>query len=139
VSVYGVGWHDFLPADRISGEFLANDELPAAYASAGAVLNDHWPDMAAEGFLSNRLFDAAACASRIVTDEATGLTDVFGDGPRTYRDVDDLRRLLGADLDAEFPGRDERLRLASRIAEHHSFDARAAVLIDRARELRSRR
>ncbi len=139
VSVYGVGWGDFLPADRISAEFLANDSLPAAYASAGAVLNDHWPDMAAQGFLSNRLFDAAACASRIVTDDATGLADVFGSVVRTYADADDLRRLLAGDLDEAFPSRDERLRLATRIAEHHSFDARVAVLIDRARELRSRR
>ncbi len=79
LSVYGVGWEAYLPPEKIRGEFIANADLPAAYAGAGVVLNDHWPDMAAEGFLSNRLFDAAACGSRILTDEATGLADVFGD------------------------------------------------------------
>ncbi len=139
LSVYGVGWQEFLPPDRISGDFIGNEELPAAYASAGAVLNDHWPDMAAQGFLSNRLFDAAACACRIVTDPATGLADVFGDGLRTYTDPADLAELLSGDLDDQFPDRESRLALASRIAQHHSFDARAAVLIARARELRGRR
>ena len=32
------------------------------------VLNDHWEDMRAEGFLSNRLFDAVASGARVVTD-----------------------------------------------------------------------
>ena len=139
LSVYGVGWDAFLPPEQISGEFIGNADLPAAYASAGVVLNDHWPDMAAQGFLSNRLFDAAACASRIATDPAAGLSDVFGDGPRTYADADGLASLVGGELDEQFPDRDSRLALARRIAEHHSFDARASVLIARARELRGRR
>jgi hypothetical protein len=138
-SVYGVGWEAYLPPEQISGEFIGNESLPAAYASAGAVLNDHWPDMAAQGFLSNRLFDAAACASRIVTDAATGLADVFGDDLRTYADEASLAALLSGDLDDQFPDREARLALARRVALHHSFDARAAVLIARARELRGRR
>jgi hypothetical protein len=136
VAVYGVGWEEFLPPERIKGEFIANPDLPAAYAAAGVVLNDHWTDMASEGFLSNRLFDAAACGSRVLSDPATGLADVFGDTVRTYADPETLTALLSSDRDEAFPGREERLGLAARVATHHSFDARAAVLIERARELR---
>ena len=139
LSVYGVGWEEYLPPERISGAFIANPDLPAAYASAGVVLNDHWPDMAAEGFLSNRLFDAAACGTRVLSDEAVGLTDVFGDAVRTYADPAGLVDVLSGDLDAAFPDRAARLSLAGRIARQHSFDARAEVLIARARELRSGR
>jgi hypothetical protein len=139
VSVYGVGWGEYLPPQRIRGEFIPNDQLPAAYASAGVILNDHWKDMADQGFLSNRLFDAAACGSRILTDEATGLADVFGDVVRTYSGAGELRAAIGGDLEASFADRAARLALAERVAEHHSFDARAAVLIERARDLRSRR
>jgi O-antigen biosynthesis protein len=136
LSVYGVGWEEYLPPDRISGSFIANPDLPAAYAAAGVVLNDHWPDMAAEGFLSNRLFDAAACGTRVLSDEATGLSDVFGDTVRTYADPAGLVGALQGDLDTAFPDRPARLALAERVARDHSFDARAAVLIERARELR---
>lgn len=139
LAVHGVGWEEFLPPERIRGTFLANPDLPAAYASAGVVLNDHWPDMAAQGFLSNRLFDATACGARVLTDDAVGLTDVFGDTVRTYADAQGLVDALGADLDASFPDRATRLALAERIALEHSFDARAGVLIERARELRSGR
>ena len=136
LSIYGVGWEEFLPAERIQGEFLPNPELPAAYAAAGVVLNDHWPDMATEGFLSNRLFDAVACGSRVLSDEATGLRDVFGDSVVTYQDAESLTRILRSDWDTAFPDRDARLAAAERIARDHSFDARARVLIQRARELR---
>jgi glycosyltransferase involved in cell wall biosynthesis len=136
LDVFGVGWEQFLPPERIRGEFLANTDLPAAYAAAGIVLNDHWPDMAREGFLSNRLFDAAACGTRVLTDRATGLTDVFGDGLRTYADERDLVALLRRPREAVFPDRSARLALAKQVADHHSFDARAADLIARARELR---
>lgn len=139
VSVYGVGWDAFLAPDQIRGEFIANTDLPAAYASAGVVLNDHWADMARDGFLSNRLFDAAACGSRVLTDAAAGAVDVFGDAMRTYADPAELVDVLRAPRDEAFASREERLALAARIAEHHSFDARAEVLIARARELRSAR
>ena len=138
VSVYGVGWGEFLSPDQIAGEFIPNDELPAAYASAGIVLNDHWPDMAAEGFLSNRLFDAAASGSRLLSDDAAGLTDVFGDSVRTYADASSLRQALDGGP-GSFPDRATRIALAQRIARDHSFDARARVLIDRAQALRAGR
>lgn len=136
VAVHGVGWEEFLPPGLIAGEFVEPDDLPAAYASAGVVLNDHWPDMAREGFLSNRLFDATATATRVLSDPATGMSDVFGDVVRTAATGSELVGILAGDRDVEFAAREERRALAERIAREHSFDARAAALIERVRTLR---
>ncbi len=136
LAIYGVGWDAYLPGDRIRGDFLPNAALPAAYASAGIVLNDHWPDMAAEGFLSNRLFDAAATGTRIVSDPAAGLGEVFGDVVRTYRSPSELCELIGPGSAGAFPDRAARLELASRIAREHSFEARARALIAQAEQAR---
>ena len=136
VSVYGVGWEAYLEADRIRGEFLPNDALPAAYASAGIVLNDHWPDMAREGFLSNRLFDAVASGARVVSDPATGLVEVFGDAVQVASTPEALCALLTGDRAALLPNRADRLAAAGRIARDHSFQARARVLIEHAERLR---
>ena len=130
VAIYGVGWPDYLPTERIAGEFLPNDRLPAAYASAGIVLNDHWPQMAQEGFLSNRLFDAAATGTRVLSDEAQGLREVFGDGIVTWRDEAELTSLLRRPREEVFPSREQRRELAAHIAREHSFDARALRLRD---------
>lgn len=130
LSVYGVGWDAFLPPGRIAGEFLPNVDLPRAYASACVVLNDHWREMADLGFLSNRLFDATATATRVLSDDARGLADVFGSTVVTYGSEDELVELLREPRDALFPSREERVELADRIAREHSFDVRAGVLVE---------
>lgn len=135
VTLYGVGWQEFVDPARIAGDFLPNVELPAAYASARVVLNDHWADMANQGFLSNRLFDAVATGTRVLSDEAVGLKDVLGDVVRVYNGVDELREIL-ADPAAAFPSREVRLQAAERIARDESFDARAAVLVNRVLAIR---
>ncbi len=135
VTLYGVGWQELIDPACIAGEFLPNDELPAAYASATVVLNDHWADMAKQGFLSNRLFDAAATGTRVLSDEAVGLQDILGDVVRTYRSVEELREIL-VDPAAAFPSHEVRLQAAQRIARDESFDARAAVLVNRVLAMR---
>ena len=136
LAVFGVGWQEFLPSARIASEFLPNERLPAAYASAGIVLNDHHPDMAEQGFLSNRLFDALASGARVLTDRAAGIDEVFGSAVVVFDDEDDLVRILEAPANQVFPDRESRLRSARRIGEQHSFDARAKVLLERVRVLR---
>lgn len=139
LTLYGVGWGEYLDERLIAGEFLPNDLLPVAYAGAGVVLNDHWHDMASSGFLSNRLFDAVASGTRVLSDRAAGLETVFGDAVRTYGHPADIADILREPRDQAFASRSTRLAEARRIAQEHSFDARAARLIERARELRGRR
>ena len=137
--VYGVGWEEFIAPGVIGGEFVANDELPAKYASAGIVLNDHHAEMASDGFLSNRLFDAVATGTRVVSDRATGLAEVFGDVVPMFDDNNGLVELLARPVEEVFPDEQARAVVAERIRQHHSFDARAEVLLERARELRGTR
>lgn len=136
LEIFGVGWEEFLPTERISGQFVANEELPRAYAGAGIVLNDHHRDMASAGFLSNRLFDAVASGARVLTDRVVGIDDVFGDAVVVFDDQDHLIRLLASPAEEIFPTRNERVIHAQRIAREHSFDTRAQVLIERAESLR---
>ena len=126
IAVWGGGWEGRIDPRFLRGAFLPNGDVPAAYASAGIVLNDHWADMAAQGFLSNRLFDAVAAGAAVVSDEALGLTEVLPT-VRTYRTADDLRALLTDP--GLLPSFDERAAAAAMVAREHSFDARAARLI----------
>lgn len=133
-AIYGIGWDGLVDANLVRGDFLPNDALPAAYASAGVVLNDHWPDMAAAGFLSNRLFDAVACGAVVISDEAEGMAEVLP-SVRTYRSVPELHDLLSDP--SRWPSAEERATAAAQVAREHSFDARAKVLVETARGLRS--
>ncbi|MBA8991680.1 hypothetical protein FHW23_002958 [Curtobacterium pusillum] len=135
--VHGPGWADLVPPASLGEPSLSREEVARSYASARVVLNDHWPDMAAGGFVSNRVFDVLASGGVVVTDPVAGLAEVL-DVPTlaVARSRDDLAALL--DPARLWPSPVERAAVAARIAAEHSFDARAAVLLDAARTERAR-
>jgi spore maturation protein CgeB len=138
LAVFGSQWGDFIPASFVRGEFVPNHELGALYAAAGVVLNDHWPDMRREGFVSNRLFDAVACGARVVSDDVAGLGDLFGASVQVVHDAAELGTLLrGGDLDRVFGTLAERRAVAERVRREHTFLQRARRLLDVALEVRA--
>ncbi len=133
LSLYGVGWSEFVDPALIAGEFMDNADLPAAYANAALVLNDHHGEMAASGFLSNRLFDAVAAGARVVSDPALGLAEVFGSSVVEYQSPEQLAE-IAANPDAFFPDPNSAEARADRdrIRNEHNFRARARYLIEQA-------
>jgi hypothetical protein len=133
LAVWGEGWADLVPDGVQRGTFMPNDELPALYRSARVVLNDHWDDMARDGFLSNRLFDAAASGALVVTDPVPGVEELFGGAVLPYRDVAELRTLLRrGDAVSDV----ERAERGTRIGTEHSFRRRAETLLGAVRQHR---
>jgi hypothetical protein len=132
LEVIGSGWSEHGVATAADG--IANDDLGAAYATAGVVLNDHHDDMRAHGFVSNRVFDVLAVGGRLLTDEVAGLDDVLGTHVPTWHDAADLARLVRPPYDA-WPSAEERRATAERVVAEHSFDARAATLLSAAQAL----
>lgn len=138
IALFGSGWEQFVDPMYVRAEHLDNVSVPAAYRGADIVLNDHWDDMAQEGFYSNRLFDAVACGARVVSDEVEGVVDVLGPSVQTYRTVDDLRVLLDPTAPC-WPDAAGLRANAVRVAAEHSFDRRARQLLDDVLALRQER
>ncbi|MGO4493785.1 glycosyltransferase, partial [Arthrobacter sp. 2YAF22_2] len=65
IRIYGGGWSGLVPDEVIAGEYIPNGQLRRYYSSAGTTLNDHWPDMRNQGFISNRIFDVVAAGGRV--------------------------------------------------------------------------
>jgi spore maturation protein CgeB len=131
-ALFGSGWEAGPAKGHLVDSYVPNVGLRRYYSGAAAVLCDHWPDMRDEGFIANRLFDAAACGARIVTDEVEGLDAVFGPGVMVVRSPDELRACLeglrrsdASDLDA----------LREGVLQHHTFDHRIASILARVHEM----
>jgi GT2 family glycosyltransferase len=138
LSVFGADWGPLVPAEFIKGTYVPNEELAAAYRSAGVVLNDHWDDMREQGFLSNRLFDAVASGARVITDDVAGLREVFGPNVQVAHDAESLAKLVRPDtFDDVFGDEGTRIEWAKRFVAEHSFAARAQSLLDAALEVRA--
>lgn len=112
---------------KLVAEHVPNDQLQRIYAGFGAVLNQHWPDMAKNGFVSNRLFDVAACGGFFITDRCTGLSEellkhgvVWNGGP--IEEYFERRRGRSAA---------DRFDKALKFSTSNSFKARAQVIVDR--------
>jgi GT2 family glycosyltransferase len=140
VAVYGDLWSGLVPDEVVRARSLPNEALAAAYRSAGVVLNDHHEGMRADGFLSNRLFDAVASGARVITDPVDGLGELFGPSVQVYETPEELHRLATLpDPDAVFGDEPTRLAAAERVRSEHSFAARATRLVEIAHEARADR
>ncbi len=128
VKVYGPDWRGFIPAEAIAAASIPNRDLSERYETARVVLNDHWPAMRREGFMAMRPFDAVAAGGRVISESVPLLREVFEGAVVEYESPEQLVELLSGDVDALFPTDAELREISARVREHHSFDARAAVL-----------
>jgi len=100
------------------------------YSSAGVLLNDHWETMRDWGFVSNRLFDALACGTPVISDDLVELDELFAGAVLEYRDAGELRDFVEAALADPDAARDRAARGRALVREHHTFDHRAHQLLD---------
>lgn len=127
--VFGGAWNDILPQERVLGEYIPNQDLHHYYSKSKVLLNDHWPDMRREGFLSNRLFDAGACGALILSDDVEGLSGLFGDAILTYSSAESFTEALDRCLSNSDLRRELGNELMQTIRANHTFDHRAAVIL----------
>lgn len=139
LTVYGQGWAQWLPDYHHLPVVIPNGKLSRYYSRCRVLLNDHWEDMKVWGFLSNRLFDAVACGTPVISDGVAGLARVFGDRIQTYETIRELRdRCYQMVRDAP-PTPEQRQRDGQWIRQNHSFDQRAKELVEAIYAHRDRR
>ncbi|MFK8020919.1 MAG: glycosyltransferase [Pseudomonadales bacterium] len=126
IEVYGSRWESLIPERFIIGTHLENSSLRQHYSSAKVLLNDHWESMLDNGFISNRLFDAAACGATVVSDHIDGLEEIFLNTLYSYDgSADGLKSTIELAIEEKHAKTDARLTLAKHIRDKHSFRARA--------------
>ena len=134
LAIYGAEWEDTPAAAHVRATNLPNDRLGAYYGRAEIVLNDHWPDMAAKGFLSNRLFDVAMAGGFVISDRVAGAGRFFGLLPQVGT-PEELTAAL-AHFRANPAERARRARLMQALVRRdHSFAHRARSILDRLHSL----
>jgi glycosyltransferase involved in cell wall biosynthesis len=130
LAVYGGGWTpDQMDPRHLAGGPVPNQDLGAYYAAADIVLNDHWAGMRRDGFLSNRLYDAAAAGAFVISDDVDGIETEFDGGIVTYRDRVDLARLVDAFLADPAARRAHAERARRAVLDRHTFAHRARAFI----------
>jgi GT2 family glycosyltransferase len=131
-AVYGRRWTPELMEPRyVVDTGIPNADLARYYAAASIVLNDHADEMAEQGFISNRIYDALAAGTVVVTDAIEGIAAEFDGGAVPYWDREQLREIVDRLLadPAERAARAARGRAA--VLARHTFDHRAGAILER--------
>ncbi|MBD3266684.1 glycosyltransferase [bacterium] len=127
--VWGNGWEQFLPAERIGGRYFDNQRLDRLYALSEFSLNDHHADMGKYGFVAVKIFDILASGGFAISDRNHGVDEIFGETVPQFSNPEELQSIF-----AQFaPGRDRRENVRKKgqeIALSHTW-------ADRAREFES--
>jgi GT2 family glycosyltransferase len=126
IIVHGNDWETLIPAHFIGGNYIRNETLADWYGSSGVVLNDHWPTMREFGIISNRIFDVVATGRPVITDEVSGLGDIFGDAVHSYRDAEELPGLFRELSQRQFKDTAKHVRAHHTI--QHRVDEMLAIL-----------
>jgi len=128
LTVFGPDWDGLIPAHVYGGKYVDNKVLARVYRGADFVLADHWSDMAREGFIQNRLFDAVAAGARVISDPVDGIEELFDGAVQVYGSPEELAALCTQTSGVRFPKVARRREIAERIRGEHSFEARAREL-----------
>jgi GT2 family glycosyltransferase/spore maturation protein CgeB len=132
IQIYGSGWEPFISDNRLKGKKVPNSVLGEFYASSRLVLCDHWEDMRRLGYMSNRVFDVLAAGGDLAVDPVEGLSDLLPEGSyKVFRNGEELASLTRNPEEVDLKRRAE---IATYVAAHHSFDARAATIMSKLQE-----
>ncbi len=127
--IYGEGWAgEPAMSSMVLGEYIDNSELPGAYSGAKVVLNDHHPSMRRSGFINNRIFDALALGTPVISDSIAGGAEVFGDRVKWYESADEIPMLVRDVIDNPW-SEPEQDKVVDWIRDSHSFGSRAKKIL----------
>jgi spore maturation protein CgeB len=135
-SLYPPGWHWGSNVTKI--EHVAPADHPALYSSSRCTLNITRAEMSSSGYCpSGRFFEAAACATPIISDWFDGLDDFFTPGEELFiaHSAEDTLRAVSA------PGEQLRHmaeRARQRTLDSHTGEHRARELVRHCEEARAR-
>lgn len=129
VAVYGAEWEGRIPPQYLHGTHVPNSRLAAYYRAARIVLNDHWPDMAAQGFVSNRIMDAGLSGALVISDRFAG-EELFMGHVVTCASPAEVEEAVRHYLADEQARRDKAQELRRMVLLHHTVEQRAAQVLE---------
>jgi len=94
ITIWGPGWQHHIPAEWYGGRYYPYPKLAELYAAAKICLQDHRPEMAAEGFVSVKIYDILASGSLPVCAPNAGIQGVFKGAVPEYTSPAHLREII---------------------------------------------
>ena len=130
LKLFGKGWDAVPGMAGVNGGWLEYERLPAAYSSARVVVDDSGPHTAPYAAVNSRVFDALACGTLVVSNDAPGVRALFDEEFPVWDDAPTL--LAEAERARRNPAWASRLadRYRAMIIARHTYRHRAGQVRD---------
>ncbi|CAN5638591.1 hypothetical protein BH10ACT11_BH10ACT11_04260 [soil metagenome] len=128
VRAFGTGWEGVAGMEQCAEGPIDYERLPALYSSARLVIDDSGIHARPYGAVNSRVFDALACGTLVVSNDAEGVRELFDDEFPTWSSESDVRSLLERLGDQSTGALLERYR--EQVISRHTYASRAAQLRD---------
>lgn len=109
---------------------LPKNEIATAYNSAKVVLASTIKDQAEAGMINNRIFEALACGSLVVSDWFPALDDLLGHVIYFANSSDDVQSLIQNVLSSEEKSFSRRSAARETVMASHTWDHRVIPLLE---------
>lgn len=138
LKIWGANWEKVLPewAEYVVAENIPNDELPKLYRNAKVTVDDHYEDMALNGFVNTRIIEALSCGLPVISDYSDALDSMFGDAVLCYRNESEFAVQTKRIFEDYDEVKKKVRKLWPVIRENYSFEARAVQLQNFSTEIR---
>ena len=130
INLWGRFWPELPPNIHFRGKWLGNAEVGATYRGSEIVLCDHVASMMNSGFISNRIFDALACAAPVISDRLPSLPEGFAPFVEMVSTPEEFASAVEKIRNEGEAMKQARAEFARTMVERHSFDARARQIRD---------
>lgn len=114
LAVYGLNWEGKIEEKFIKGTFIDNQELNKYYSSAKIVLSDHADDLGEMGLVINRIYDATAVGTMVISKYSPYIEEIFGDSVPMFKTKEEFKALVDFYL-AHPKERKEKAKAAQKI------------------------
>lgn len=141
LKIWGANWEKVLPesAEHVVAENIPNDKLPELYRNAKVTVDDHYEDMALNGFVNTRIIEALSCGLPVISDYSETLNRMFGDAVLSYRNENEFVEQTKKIFEDYDTVKKKVRELWPMLRENYSFEARAGQLQRFSIELKAHR
>jgi len=133
-SVFGKGWESVGRMSRYWRGPAPYDDLPLVYNSAKVVLDDTAGPTLPYGAINSRVFDALACGTLVLTDNARGSEEFFDGILPAFSSRSELRELLDRYLTDSELRETTAAELQRIVLAQHTYAARVPQFLDLVRQ-----
>ncbi|MCI5525624.1 MAG: glycosyltransferase [Dorea sp.] len=140
LKVWGKNWDKVMSAEEckqyVVADNIPNNEIPELFKYSKMTVNDHFDDMAKNGFINTRILEALCCGLPVISDYSEVMSQMFGDAILYYTDEESFVEKVKYAQENYDTVKKKAMDIAEDIRQQYSFQTGAEKLDDFVKRLK---